>query len=468
MTKAASHRRQKRLSKKRWRKRLKRKRNKKESIYRDANNRFISIHRARHDNAARERFKPEFDNLFDFNTPAKELNKSELDVKIEFGPYFHLERKYEQTMFTLSKVRQVIGSDQFSSVTLDMEKVKEADFAAIFLLNTILRANFTRLRRLNSRLLNKLPLTQVFLNHPKNLEVCSKLMAQELIPPNNYSERSFLRPKSAMKLNIGRAGNTSSARTRQRSYAENQKGAIATRLRRYVNDLCLKQVDYQLASSGETHFDQILNEIIDNVQEHSKFSEYYVFANFFEGKKSKTSDEVVGELNIGVLNYGQTIYQGFEDSKHQNKEAYLEYSETVHELIKSAKHLKLTEENCFCYLALQPGVSRLKFQDENRGSGTISFIRSFLEFGDYESHIQGFHPRVVIFSGNTQIKCDTKVRPRLDNNGNEFLPLNNSPEPSFIPDREYLRNNSLSFPGTLIAVKLYLNRSHLDKKFGNS
>jgi len=94
---------------------------------------------------------------------------------------------------------------------------------------------------------------------------------------------------------------------------------------------------------------------------------------------------------------------------------------------------------------------------------TMKFINSFLNLGDYEFSKHEFIPRLIIYSGNTSIKCDSRYKP-FDKEGINYLSLNRKNDLTLPPDESHLKSLDRTFPGTLLAVKIYLNEHHLKRK----
>ncbi len=128
---------------------------------------------------------------------------------------------------------------------------------------------------------------------------------------------------------------------------------------------------------------------------------------------------------------------------------------------------KFTRENLFTLYALQDGSSRLKYVRESRGTGTMKFINSFLNLGDYQDNSKGYIPRLLIFSGATMLKCDNTYKP-FEIEGVNYLSLNSENDMNKPPVSSHLMNLENRFPGTLIIGKIYLNQDHLKKKINGN
>ena len=210
--------------------------------------------------------------------------------------------------------------------------------------------------------------------------------------------------------------------------------------------------------------DGLLSEILGNGEDHSPLNTYYVIGNSFIEFKNVSENNVVGEVNISIMNFGYSFYEGLEQTKVDNHENY-RYLEQMYQRVQP--HLKgssITRENLFSLYALQPGVSRLRYQDESRGNGTMKFIESFFAFGDFEDVGKQYHPRMIILSGKTMITCNNTYRP-FEIDGSKFISLNHEKTLKLPPDAANLKQLGTPYPGTILDIKIYINKDHLLTKF---
>ena len=177
--------------------------------------------------------------------------------------------------------------------------------------------------------------------------------------------------------------------------------------------------------------------------------------------RAEKREDFIGVLNMNFLNFGYSFYEGISETNEKNKDDYFD----LEEKFRSGKYSNFTEDNMFTLWALQEGVSRLKYEDESRGTGTIKFINGFLYIGDYNEN--GCNPYLKIISGNTILICDNVYRPfGEENNGvsTYFVSLNKNNSLDDPPDSKNLKHMDKKFPGTMLAVKIYINGKHLSEK----
>lgn len=210
----------------------------------------------------------------------------------------------------------------------------------------------------------------------------------------------------------------------------------------------------------------MISEILNNAEDHGFLNTWYCFGNLFESNPSLSPNDVVGEINLAFMNLGDSIYQGFEKTKLLNNQLYSQMEIMYNKVMLISGFKTFTRENLFTLYALQEGFSRLKYEREDRGTGTIKFISSFLELGDYENSEMKCFPHLSIYSGNTYLRCTPDLKP-FDLEGVKYLSLNKNNNLTEPPDLNSLKSLPMKFPGTLLVVKIFLNESHLNFKQAN-
>lgn len=424
-----------------------------------------------HDSSQTERkeaaFRKKIDKIFlsrykfELNTFLDEKgNRSELPPIKNFvvDDIFSLETEYNKTVQFIAHLRKSIVHYSGDKIEISFEKCKRVDFGALFVLKAVLDEYIKTLRKMNEKTLYYKVLPTIIIRHSADQEVNFRLLANHLIKmqrPNDI-ESEFV-PIYALNLITGRK--------RQSHYSENKKGYATTALRDYVNT-CLRRHQFELNPEGVGHFDGIISEILNNAEDHSMFDNWFAFANLFESNNPNKTENTVGEVNMAFMNFGYSIYEGFEESKILNNQTYSEMERLYGEVSSLPGGNHFTKENYFTLYALQEGCSRLKYKEASRGTGTMTFLRSFLQMGDYENIERGIAPCLTIYSGSTRLRCDNQYKPYPI--GQEyFLSLNSENDLAKPPSRSHLSSLDLRFPGTLIVVKIYLNEAHLRKNIRN-
>lgn len=372
--------------------------------------------------------------------------------KFKIPKVFSLKRNYKETLEIIISLNYTIfeykGFDFL--ITVDFSECKDVDLPSLFLLQICKIQMLEDLRRINRRLsvIKFIPKTEVLKS--KNDNVNKQLWLNGFIDVDELTfEKGDLVPIHTIGFLTGKR--------QQKSYIENKKGKFTTKTVNYINN-CLNDIGFELSTEGKGYLDGIISEMLNNAEDHSPFENWYLTANYFKNIIDESNEEQIGELNLAIFNFGFSIFEGIEQTKDQNREHY----KMLDELYKTyLKNNNISKDNYFTLLALQEGISRLKYIDPSRGTGTIKFIKSFLELGDFENELH--KPKLHIFTGFTEIICDNKYRP-YQKEGLNLISLNSVKELTQKQDPSNLKELEIEFPGTLLNAKIYLNHNYLHKK----
>ena len=375
-----------------------------------------------------------------------------LTTEISIPSDFSLESNHNETIGTLSLIRKSLLKFLGQKFTIDFSKCKSADFSGLFLLKVILEEYLKEFRKLEKELMFYKAVPEITIKLSNIEEVNLKLLANAIVNNAQVKKTEFI-PISILNMITGRKT--------QKHYAENKKGLAATSIRNYIN-MGLRRQGFELKPKGGGLLDGMISEILNNAEDHSHFDRWYAFANLFETTKNSNTDSV-GEINFAFLNFGYSIYEGFEGTRFENSKVYGEMDQMCSLVQKTKLGKKFTKENLFTLYALQDGNSRLTFNEESRGTGTMKFIKSFLDLGDYQDEKRKFHPHLIIYSGATMLQCDNLYRP-FEIDGVNYLSLNRDNDMTKPPEKSHLKTLENRFPGTLLVGKIYLNKDHLNKK----
>lgn len=375
------------------------------------------------------------------------------DRKILFPKIFSLCDNYSESVQSIRNMVFAIWKNAGQTIELDFSKCTKVDQSALFLLQILRLEILGELIKLEKGL--KILSARVKFDIEKsaeqsvnfNLFLCGFL--------SNVEATNDMIPIDT----IGYIKGTKS----QKSYLENRKGVIGTKIVTYF-DKCLRNNLYTLTPKGKNELGNMIGEILNNAEDHSPTNTYYVTANYYIDKGTASNEnDAVGVLNLSFMNFGYSIFEGLEQTKLENFETY-DFLEGVYEQCGTKKFSK---ENMFTLLALQDGVSRLKFEDKSRGTGTMTFINCFYEIGDYQNLERSLLPQLSILSGTTQLICNNSYRPFSDDKGNYFLSLNRDNDLTKPPDPKNLMDVKHGFPGTILSVRFCLSRGHIQKKMNN-
>lgn len=391
--------------------------------------------------------------LFEFLIEKKFIVGTEdASINIKIGKHFSIDENYDETIKKISDIVYSMWINAGSTIEIDFSDCQKVDQGALFLLQ-ILRLEFQEeFEKLNRRLVVLDSRLNVQFTESKDSDVNLHLFLCGLIS-------TVVLGDSIQPINT--LGYLKGSR-QQRSYLENKKGLNASKIVNYINT-CLTHSGFELNNQGRNDLTNLIGEVLNNAEDHSPFMTYYVTANYHH-EVCNSNLEIVGELNLSFLNFGYSIYEGLEDNKSENAGVYKVLTDGCEIILK--KDSTFSKENLFTLFALQEGISRLKFENESRGTGTMKFIRCFFSMGDYEDRQRKKIPNMSILSGKTRLVCDKAHEPFIKEN-RYFMSLNDEKDLTLPPDKSHLKKLDYAFPGTLLTLKVFLNSDHIKNKFGN-
>lgn len=454
--KKANKQRQIRLQKKRERKRLKRIRNNK--TFQGFSSTFSKDQKFREkvDLKIIEKFQSPLNEFF--KEKGLVTGKENTSATVTIPADFSFSNEFKEAVDTIRHFIAAVFFNIGKEITLDFSNCKSVDQTALFVLQ-IIRMEFQEdFQKLDNKLSLFSGALKVNVNH-SNIEKVNKLLLVTGLIPKAELKIDGLMPVTTTGYYKGVKS--------QKHYAENKKGIIGTRIVAYLNE-CLARHGYIFNTDGTNYLDGLISEILNNAEDHSPMNTYYVTANMLGELHSNTGNNgVVGELNLSIMNFGDSYYEGFEKTKTENEFVYNQMEQLCAQTNISWLKAPFTKENLFTLYALQDGMSRLKYEDESRGTGTMKFINSFFAFGDYEDAAKKYHPMLNLVTGNTYLLCDNKYKP-FEIDGVHFLSLNDENDLSILPNKTHLKSTSRYFPGTLLTAKIYLNNHHLNEKINKT
>lgn len=221
----------------------------------------------------------------------------------------------------------------------------------------------------------------------------------------------------------------------------------------YYNN-CLRRNGFQLNNKGMIYFHKLINEIVDNARIHSGYKDKFYCGGFYSHNTKK------GQLSI--ISFGDTIYESLNsDSTSEN------IKEKIREYINDQKKFydfSYNEEMSWTVFALQYKISRLNsVETPDRGTGTIQFIEAFMDMGQT---IQNDKPTMSLVSGNTHILFDgtyTLKEQIISNEKVKVIAFNRSNNLKDKPDKNYVKDLNIKFPGVIINIEFFVDSEYLDK-----
>jgi len=381
---------------------------------------------------------------------------------IEIPENFCLCTNYATAFSTIKIFASSIYDYLGSPLTLDFSKCKRADTAALFLLQIIRLEMIGIVEDLQERF------PALFLNPDIKVSLSKTPDVVRLLITTGYPvdieafnqenrEKVTMQPIDHMGFFRGNS--------KQQEYRENRKPVVAKKVVDYLNK-CLDRYGYELREDDKNSTEGIIGEVLSNAEDHSSSDTWFITSNF-SGDISEGTDKMVGELNIAIANFGHSFYEAFESTKIKNHEQYNQVESLVQRNREKNPTMKFGDEQLYTLVMMSETISRLKYKEDSRGTGTIKFLRSFGELGDFENKANGYMPNLSLFTGHTHLICDNELKPFAKDTV-YCLSLNPEKDLTVPPRESHLKILPEKFPGTLLSVKIYLNKQHLDKKYGGN
>ena len=382
-------------------------------------------------------------------------------ITVEIPKHFCFCTHYEECLVAIKLLASSMYDYLGYKISLDFSKCAKVDTAALFIVQVVRLEISRRIQHIQNNLKFLTIVPEMVVIPPKSRDVV-RLLLNLGFPVNE--EDIIKADKDSTLVPIDNLGYLRGRKT-QKHYLENKKSVSTTIVVKYLNS-CLKFHGYELAEQEVNSIDGLIGEVLSNAEDHSGNNLWFLTANFSKELLYSELDDV-GEMNLTILNFGNSIYEAFMDTKDKNIEIYNQVEGYAKNIMSKPNTNNFSEEQLFLLATMQDQISRLKFERESRGTGTMKFINSFLELGDYENKAKGYVPNLSLFSGAVQLICDNKYKPfRKD----EVYCLSLNPENDLrkAPDSSHLKGLSQKFPGTLISVKIYINKKHWDIKYGGN
>lgn len=242
-----------------------------------------------------------------------------------------------------------------------------------------------------------------------------------------------------------------------------ESAAVATKLTKYFND-CLKTQKYRLTDAGENHLGRMFSEVLDNCEKHGGNNAIWYALGHYQMRAGAE----YGEIQLTIFNFGATIYEQLCSS-----ETTIETREKLDLISKAhARYFSSTwnKEMLFTVFSLQEGISRLRDPNKkgfrNRGTGTVTLMNTFYQLGQTTD---GKEPELVIVSGGVHIRFDGRYKPErkvihdkiFEGKERQIIAFNKEND-IYRPAEDNISSLKEGFPGTIIAMRFYLDQKYLD------
>lgn len=356
---------------------------------------------------------------------------------INFPEYFSFIESPDEAIATLTEIADAVSSDSNQTVYLNQDDCILIDYGAEAVACIISKAGaVTNGLRFEGRYPNDPALaeTVIMSGIPKVLGV-------------PHPRISNVTP---FQLHHGRAN-------QETAYRSSEKERSTSHFVSYMQT-CLRQHGWRLNTEGMRYLGGLVSEVVGNAEDHAGRDDWWI-----GGYMRVPEDSNTGDCHIVIFNLGRTIYQSMQDIDEGSP-----VRRDIERLVN--KHKKMSffnpnyqEEQLWTLYALQQGVSRLREIAIDRGQGTADMIRFFQSLG--KTSQDGVEPKMCVVSGSSFILFNEDYEMRRERrNGEErsIIAFNSSNDLNQRPDKRNVRCLKRFFPGTLISLRFYFDRDHLD------
>lgn len=248
------------------------------------------------------------------------------------------------------------------------------------------------------------------------------------------------------------------------SYVENRKATAAKQIVEFINQ-SYRPANKILSPKGRNLFEGLTNEMLNNAEDHSiKNETWYVSGVTFHDSNIEAD---LLELNLTILNFGDSFFEGFERTKRENAANYQKLEKLLeHHQKQFSLRKRFEKESLFTLYMLNEGISRLKYEDASRGNGTMPFLKAFSDLEDKGPQGKKYRSVLKIITGHTTLSCDSDVVPYGEDEKHLRISLNKEQDFLKLPEPQYLQYHSKYFPGSFIECKVFLNKNLVDQKNG--
>lgn len=336
-------------------------------------------------------------------------------------------------------------------VVIDFSKCKKMNIGAATLLQITLLEFLQYTDKVNSNHFGQIN-NEFEIVNSKSIRINKMLFGLGMIQQFDDMDKEDGSRFIPMKLMMG-------LKTRS-NYSENVKGKIGNTINKFINN-SMRIFGYEFDDNGVNVMNNLIGEILGNAEDHSLLNKFYVNGiSFMENEK-----EPIVELNLAIINLGYSFYEGFMGVKEKNIEVHklMENAFAHHSKLPNYDSKKFSKESLFTLYGLQQGISRLKFERESRGNGTMNFIRSFMNLGQFGEENKKYQSKLNIISGHTVIDCSNDYKPYKDEDGVYYLSLNTEQDITQLPSKNTIFTKDKYFPGTILQVRIYMSRKYFMK-----
>lgn len=362
--------------------------------------------------------------------------------RIVIPKVFSLIENPEESLRVIDKIRIAAAQKRIHHIYIDHQNCDELGLCASSVMDVLLlKARKRRLKGNKLYISGKLPRDQSVSVMLRASGIPHQLGLVESVLPEEQEELV-----KRCELTSGRASRVEKAK---------ERNAAAMSLKHYFND-CLDSLGYRLTLEGANFLYKLLTEVIGNAEEHG--GPWHTIGHWQRGEWG--DQKKYGECHVVIFNFGTTIYESLvlQETSPRLKANLRRLSEMHEKSGWFGLGKRWNEETLWTLYALQERVTRYFDRPgmEDRGVGTINMIEFFNKLAKTG--------KMCILSGHSYILYDGTYTLGPLKRGSETLQViafnksNSLEEP---PDSKYVFSLPIEFPGTVVSIRLTLDKEYL-------
>lgn len=228
-------------------------------------------------------------------------------------------------------------------------------------------------------------------------------------------------------------------------------------------DGCLGEYGVELSDDGKHYLGLLFGEAIGNAEDHGGRPEWWV-----GGYLRRPPGSAVGDLNVAVFNFGNTIAQTVAQLPPASMLGVRLRRLIAHQRESGLYHRSYSPDETWTLGAIQEGVSRVNDQIDrigHRGTGTFHMADTFHKLSRPPG--DGYEPKMVIVSGRSRIVFDGRHQmidtPTDYGESRAIVAFNDANDLKEPPNPRNVHRLERVFPGTAISLRVYLDAAHLHR-----
>ncbi|MDR6873561.1 hypothetical protein J2Y55_004588 [Bosea sp. BE125] len=228
----------------------------------------------------------------------------------------------------------------------------------------------------------------------------------------------------------------------------------------------LGQLDHplELNQLGKSNILTLLGEALDNAKRHSDpvtADGSWAIAGFMEARY-RDDGTITFVCHLAIISTGATIFESLQRAPEDTQAAIDRY--VARHRVSSLASSRQTEESLWTVISLQDGISRIPTSDAGSPGGFgMMMVVEMINALNQSPHPDE-KPRLTILSGASCIMVRDEHRMfSKSEGGHRVLAFNAANQLDQPPDDKYVFALPHRFPGTIVALRFYLDPSEIPR-----